>query len=298
MEQTTLHKIKTWVFTNFTNKVLWGVYISLLMVLYPHTVWAFSVFEPATTGGIITSRGAAFAFEAIVAVLVHKLADHWAIVSRKKFKAQTEGELAWLKFSHKYLNAYVLGLVAALVVSVAANTAHAVQYGDDQSLRIVSEWGVPFWIYTTIFGAMLPFCSILFAKVLSDANDLDNLFNDGVQDADTIIKEMQTKFTHLQTKFTAMKTKYEQEIVAYQQKIDSSSHAVNADKQRVAEMEQTINQLKQQVNSLGAYSKLLSDDAATRVNTAKQLWPELSNRALASVCDCSPTYVGRVLGEN
>jgi hypothetical protein len=38
------------------NRILWAVYLSLLGVLLPHTAWT-----------------AAFAFEASIAVLIHKL---------------------------------------------------------------------------------------------------------------------------------------------------------------------------------------------------------------------------------
>lgn len=292
----TTNKFKSWLFTNLTNKILWGVYISLLMVLYPHTMWAFSVFEPSTMWGKITSGGAAFAFEAIVAVLVHKLAEYWEAVNKKKFKANSEQHLWWLKFSHKYINAYVFGLLFALVVSVAANTAHAVQYGDEINLRIVHEWGVPFWLYTVVFGAMLPFCSILFAQVLSNANDLDNLFSDSVQNYEEIANQLRTQLTAVQNKFTALKAKHEQELQQYQERVNQVNESVNNDKQRVTEMETTIKQLRTQLLQMGDYSKLTSDDVSTRIKAAKQLWPELSNRSLATVCNCSPTYVGNVLG--
>jgi hypothetical protein len=41
------------------NRILWAVYLSLLGVLLPHTAWT-----------------AAFAFEASIAVLIHKLSGH------------------------------------------------------------------------------------------------------------------------------------------------------------------------------------------------------------------------------
>jgi len=30
----------------WTDRILWAIYIALLAVLFPHTAWAFSQFEP------------------------------------------------------------------------------------------------------------------------------------------------------------------------------------------------------------------------------------------------------------
>lgn len=65
-----------------TDKILWLVYLALLAVLLPHTAWAFSNFEPQRAGvlgihwGSVTAWAAAFAFEAAIATLTHKLARH------------------------------------------------------------------------------------------------------------------------------------------------------------------------------------------------------------------------------
>jgi hypothetical protein len=66
--------------SNWPNTLLWVIYLALLAVLLPHTAWAFSRFEPQTAGwlgipwGIVTAWAAAFAFEAAIAALTHRLA--------------------------------------------------------------------------------------------------------------------------------------------------------------------------------------------------------------------------------
>jgi hypothetical protein len=67
---------------DWSNILLWAIYLSLLAVLLPHTAWAFARFEPPGNGtlgiawGAITAWAAAFAFEAAIAALTHKLAKH------------------------------------------------------------------------------------------------------------------------------------------------------------------------------------------------------------------------------
>ena len=63
---------------NWTNNLLWIIYLALLIVLLPHTAWAFSRFESPAMGwlgiqwGLVTAWAAAFAFEAALAALTHK----------------------------------------------------------------------------------------------------------------------------------------------------------------------------------------------------------------------------------
>jgi hypothetical protein len=116
------------------NRILWAVYLSLLGVLLPHTAWAFQNFEPETEAGgnSVVAWTAAFAFEASIAVLMHKLSGHIDRTPRRL--------LAWAKFQYRYLNAYSLGLLAAIAVSSLANLAHAVEFG--RSMAIFTLWKI------------------------------------------------------------------------------------------------------------------------------------------------------------
>jgi hypothetical protein len=116
------------------NRILWAVYLSLLGVLLPHTAWAFQNFEPETESGgnSVVAWTAAFAFEASIAVLMHKLSGHIDRTPRRL--------LAWAKFQYRYLNAYSLGLLAAIAVSSLANLAHAVEFG--RSMAIFTLWKI------------------------------------------------------------------------------------------------------------------------------------------------------------
>lgn len=140
-----------------TNHVLWVIYISLLLVLLPHTAWLFLQFEPSGSLGIGAAWAGAIAFESAIAVLTHKLA--------KRIGETPKRYSGWLRFKWQYVNAYSVGLLISVSVSALANLAHAVQFG--QSLVIFAEWGLPAKLYQLAFGAVLPVVSLLFARVLS-----------------------------------------------------------------------------------------------------------------------------------
>lgn len=67
---------------NRSNILFWTIYLALLAVLLPHTAWAFAHFEPrdaswqGVSWGMVTAWAAAFAFEAAIAALTHKIAKH------------------------------------------------------------------------------------------------------------------------------------------------------------------------------------------------------------------------------
>ena len=66
---------------NWSSVLLWAIYLALLAVLLPHTAWAFGHFESPVAGwlglqwGVLSAWAAAFAFEAAIAALTHKLAE-------------------------------------------------------------------------------------------------------------------------------------------------------------------------------------------------------------------------------
>ncbi len=144
------------------NKVLWIIYISLLAVVLPHTEWAFRQFEPGAQMGI-TSWAAAFAFEAAIAALTHKLSKH--------IEQTPKRSAGFAKFKFRYLNSYSLGLLFSLGISTMANLAHAVEFGG--SMQIFAKWNIPFGLYAFAFGAVLPIVSYTFANVLSNVVETD-----------------------------------------------------------------------------------------------------------------------------
>ena len=170
---------------NATSIILWLVYICLLGVLLPHTAWLFSRFEPGEEIGFV-SWFAAFAFEAAIAVLTHKLAKHieGSINHRNIFK----------RFSVRYMNSFSVGLVIAVGVSALANLAHAVEYG--QPLKIFTEWNIAPEIYQLSFGAVLPVVSLLFARVLSNVSEAEQQPDEN----DDKIRQMQAKLRETEKK--------------------------------------------------------------------------------------------------
>lgn len=91
---------------NRSNILFWTIYLALLAVLLPHTAWAFAHFEPrdaswqGVSWGMVTAWAAAFAFEAAIAALTHKIAKH--IDSTPRY---TAGRVWLRRTSHQYRNA-------------------------------------------------------------------------------------------------------------------------------------------------------------------------------------------------
>ena len=158
--------------SSWPNTLLWVIYLALLAVLLPHTAWAFSRFEPQTAGwlgvswGIVTAWAAAFAFEAAIAALTHKLAGRIEATPR-----YTAGRILLRRIGYQYLNAYAAGLFVALGVSGLANFAHAVEYSQD--FAIFGRYQVPPLLYSLTFGAILPLVSLLFARILGDTTETE-----------------------------------------------------------------------------------------------------------------------------
>lgn len=165
---------------NLTTKILWAVYIGLLAVLLPHTAWLFTRFEPDSSIGTVAAWAGAFAFEAAIAVLTHKLAKHIEDQPRKL--------KPWAKFTYRYLNAYSFGLVVSVLVSALANLAHSVEFG--RSLTIFAQWGIPAQVYQIAFGGVLPVVSLLFARVLSNVSESEDEVDPDMEEAKSTIEEL------------------------------------------------------------------------------------------------------------
>lgn len=142
--------------------VLWCVYLALLGVLLPHTAWAFGQFEPQSWRWL--GWVAAIAFEGAIFAFTWRLAERIEATPRYR-----TGNVAWRKFTYRYLNIYSLGLLVAIAVSALANWAHAVQFA--QGFAVFAQYSVPPLVYALAFGGILPLCSLLFARILADVQD-------------------------------------------------------------------------------------------------------------------------------
>lgn len=245
-----------------TTVILWIVYIGLLLVLLPHTAWAFKNWEPS---GVATSSfvsyAAAFSFEAAIAVLTHKLAKH--------IEETPKGKKGWAKVSYRYLNPISLGLMFATSLSVLANLAHAVEFG--QSLKIFTEWGIPQGLYSLAFGGTLPVVSLTFARVLSNVTDDEEAPNPAIEALNNTIKEIRR-----QLKETEQRANYaEQRAKAAE------------DKAHIAE---------ERFGAMGDLMKhLFGEDKRQRIIVSRRQWPQLPGSAIAIIAGASPAYVSEIL---
>jgi hypothetical protein len=246
-----------------TDKLLWLVYLALLAVLLPHTAWAFSNFEPKGAGafgiwwGEVTAWAAAFAFEAAIATLTHKLAKHI-----EKTPRYTSGHVQWRRFRFRYFNAYAAGLAMAVGVSTLANLAHAVEFGG--TIAIFGRYHVPFGIYAIAFGAILPFTSLLFARVLSNVAELEQEANPDLEQAKATIRDLHRQLREAEG--------------------------------RIQVAEQRANAAEIRFAAAGdMFAKLFAEEKRDRILAARQAWPQLPGSAIAIIAEASPSYVSEVL---
>lgn len=247
---------------NFTTIILWCVYGSLLLVLLPHTAWAFRNWEPEEaiviygefTSANLVSYVAAFAFEAAIAVLTHKLAKH--------IEETPKGKRGWARFSYRYLNPISIGLIVSTIVSALANLAHAVEYG--RTLKIFADWGIPSVLYSLAFGGVLPLVSLTFARVLSNVVEDEEAPNPELMQANEQIKNLRSQLRESESKAKAAE-----------------------ERARIAE---------DRFGAMGDLVKhLFGEDKRQRIIITRKQWPQLPGAAIAIITEASPAYVSEVL---
>lgn len=261
---------------NPTTVILWIVYVGLLLVLLPHTAWAFEQFEPVAVPnsfpwGKITAWAGALAFEAAIAVLTHKLAKHWENAP-KRWKDGPKWFHSWPRFSYRYLNAYLGGLLIAIGISSFANLSHSVEFG--KPMRIFAEWGIPAELYQIAFGAILPITSLLFAWVLSNEVHTDDQEDPAMVEAKKIIGELRRQLRESEARIS------ETEVL-------------------VKEAEQRARDAETRFVAIGdLVARLFSENKRERILAVRSQWPQLPIQAVAMIAAASQSYVSEVLKES
>jgi len=234
--------------TNWTERALWGIYIALLIVLLSYTAWAFGQFEPEKFRWL--GWVAALAFEGAIAALTWRLKDR--IETTPRYSA---GWVWGRRFAYQYVNVFGLGLLLAVAVSSLANWSHAVQFGGGFSV-----YGIPPLVYSLVFGAILPICSLLFANILADTTTAEHQEDEKVRELSGTIRELRGE---------------------------------------VRQAEQRAQLAEQRFEAIGDLAILLtSEDKRERILAVHNQWAKLPKRSVALIADASPGYVSDVLSEN
>jgi hypothetical protein len=249
--------------SHWSSKMLWIIYLALLAVLLPHTAWAFARFESPAAGwlgvswGIVTAWAAAFAFEAAIAALTHKLAGR--IMTTPRY---TAGRVLLRRVSYQYLNAYAAGLFVALGVSALANFAHAVEYGSE--FAIFGRYSIPPFLYSVTFGGILPLVSLLFARILGDTAATEAALSPELTKAKQTIKEIRAELDDAEIRIT-----------------DAEARAMAAEQRFAAAGD--------------LFARLFAEEKRQRILAASERWPELPAASIAIIAGASPGYVSEVL---
>jgi hypothetical protein len=207
--------------------------------------------------GIVTAWAAAFAFEAAIAALTHKLAKR--IETTPSYPV---GRVMLRRVSFQYLNAYAAGLFVALAVSALANFAHAVEYSRD--FAIFGRYQVPPLLYSLTFGAILPLVSLLFARILGDTAATEA----------TVDPEL---------------TKAKQTIKTLKADLDGTEACLVEAESRALVSEQRF------AAAGDLFARLFAEEKRQRILAAAERWPELPAASIAIIASASPGYVSEVL---
>lgn len=256
-----------------TTYILWIVYICLLLVLLPHTAWAFESMEPDGVGGKFTAWTAAIAFEASIAILTHKLAKHMESVKKRT---------GWARFSYLYLNPFGFGLLSATAISALANLAHAVEFG--RALAIFDQWGIPQGVYSVAFGGILPVVSLVFARVLSNVTDSEDAPNPDLEKAKEYIRELNTKVRESEARAKAA---------------EERAKALRAESEAlILDAEERAKVAEARFGAMGdLFRRIFSEDKRQRILAVREWKPRLPGSAIAVIAETSPSYVSEVLKE-
>ncbi len=271
--------------TSLTTYGVWAVFIALLAALLPHTAWAFRQYEPSEstiligsfTWADLISYVLAFAFEAAIAVLTHKLAKHFEATKEvKKQIKNADGTFSkvtdeWLTFKARYVNSFMFGLIITTCVSGMANLAHAVQFG--QALTIFTRLGINPNLYSFAFGGVLPLVSLTFANVLSNVTEDEAAPNPEMEEA-------------------------KKTILSIRQQLRDTESKLRDAEGRVKAAEEKTRAAEDRFAALGDVVKyLFGEDKRQRIVISRKQWPQLPGAAIAIIAGASPAYVSEVLRE-
>lgn len=308
-----------------TTTILWAVYICLLVVLLPHTAWAFRQFEPIESLAIygdftvadLLSYVIAFAFEAAIAVLTHKLAKHIELVKRiyvqRKNPDGTYTRMPddWATLKARYIHPISFGLLISTLLSGMANLAHAVQFG--QTMTIFTQWHIPQGVYSVAFGGILPLVSLTFARVLSDVTDTEDAPNPELDEAKKSFGEAKMKLRETEGRLKASEeraklaedkfSETEVRLKVAEEQTKTTEAKLNETEQKLRDTEakllEALGQKRLAEERFGAMGDLVKylfgENKKQRILAARQEWPELPNASIAIITKAKPSYVSEVL---
>lgn len=240
-----------------SRNALWLTYLALLGVLLPHTAWAFSQFEP--DGWQWLGWIGAFAFESAIAGLTLRLKER--IEETPNYRS---GHVALRRLHFRYVNVFGIGLLTSLGVSALANWAHAVEFG--RPFSVFGSYSVSPLLYSVAFGAVLPATSLIFARVLSEVNESEDVENPEL-------------------------VKIRSELRTVRSELKATESDRKAAEQRANDLILRLEQTEHLARVMFGHGL----DKRTRILEVRKMWPELPNSSIALLTDSSPSYVSEVV---
>ena len=256
------------------TSLFWVVYIGFLLMLWPQEAWTIGQSQDQNAGtwtmlGVTASPLAwllAGALGATIGIVTHKLNEHWKEMP-SRYKAK---DMEKQRFAYRWLNVYVLGLFATILLSAIANFMHVVEF-TNPGLQVFAIWPWAKWIYQVLFGLALPLVSMVFARVLSTMRADE-------QEEDPALTKAKTELAD------AKKAEREKEKT-----IRQMTETILTLEQKIAESESLIG--RSVVRYL--YDKELA--LRERIQGVRRAFPELSQNGISQLLECSVSTVNDAL---
>lgn len=239
------------------RNLLWLIYLALLGVLLPHTAWAFRQFQSAD--GELLAWLLAFVFEASVFGFTHNLVERIERAYRlRRREAESWYAFDWRRFSEAYMNLNGLGLLSVSSVSALANFTYTVEFA--RPFNVYASYSIPPIVYYIAFGGILPLVSLLFAHVLAKPGPGEDAPNEAEEAMRARERVARKEANDLRLELNTLRLELEQV----------------KDRAKVIE-------------------RLFADDKRVRIVTARELFPDATGAAIASITGAGAGYVSEVL---
>ena len=280
------------------NTLFWLVYLGFLFVMWPQAAWTVDQFQDVTNARVsfmgvsatLLAWSLAGAVELTIAIVTHKLNQHWLEIPNWKLVGLVENatpaqrkehtrkalKFAWRKFSYRWLNIYAVMLLIAMTISAVANYTHVVQF-TNMSLKVFSgaDWVIR--IYQALFGLCLPAVSFVFARVLSTIRESE-------QEIDPVFVEAHAKLKEAN-----------ETIRQLRREANSAEAQANA---TIRQLEKAFAESEQRYRAMGDVIGYLfgTEYALTeRIRYTRKTFPQLSQNGISQILSCSVSTVNEAL---
>lgn len=245
------------------SKQLWVLMILTAITLatvYSFQPWLLHKTPAEVTPELWTLERISWALRAII--------EAWAIIYLAQTQTRSSGQflLVW---------ALKIALIALIAITLGPVFVAIGEGGTIKAVLSATHFRV--WTYgIALYGPLMMAAVAVAYKI--QPYDIEHETNNALEAANA-------KLTELSNSLTSTK----QKLVASEQRADKAEQELNGLTERVNAAESQLSKMN------GKAVRLFDGDKKQRIETAHELWPDLPQRAIATITDSATGYVNQVL---